>query len=351
MRTWYLWAASSGYSNSLHSLPFSFALSFFSIQEWSDKMGQYDMVIGVLLIGLFLNTYLFGLVTYQFIVYHNTKFNDRSWIKALVGVLFVLDLAQSMVVVYAGWEMCVTNYNHPESLGIISWTIPFTACGNAVIAFISQIFLGHRVLVMTKNKVLVGVIGAFSCAGLIGGLYAGTWSGILKYIVKFPALDPVVTLWLGSQTAADLLITVSLTWVLSRSRTGFRRTDTIINRVIRGCVQTGLFVSIFAMADMFSFLFSRDTYLYAMFAYPLGRIYTNTLLDTLNARSALKGISAGSDVFDNDEMALSYRMPNSTHRTAVGGNTIHVQKEIITDLVDEERASQRTVDRKYAAED
>lgn len=29
-----------------------------------------------------------------------------------------------------------------------------------------------------------------------------------------------------------------------------------------------------------------------------------TLLDTLNARMALKGISAGSDVFDNDEMAL-----------------------------------------------
>ena len=44
-------------------------------------------------------------------------------------------------------------------------------------------------------------------------------------------------------------------------------------------------------------------------------------------------------------------MPNSTHRTAVAGNSVHVQKEIITDLVgvdvDEERASQRTVDRKY----
>jgi len=314
-------------------------------------MGQYDMVIGVLLIGLFLNTYLFGLVSYQFIVYRNTKFNDRPWIKALVVALFLLDLAQSMVVVYAGWEMCVTNYNNPASLAIISWTIPFTACGNAVLAFISQIFLGHRVLVMTKNKILVGVIGILSTVGLFGGMYSGIYSGVLRYIVKFPALDPFVTLWLGSQTAADLLITVSLTWVLSRSRTGFRRTDTIINRIIRGSVQTGLFVSIFALADLFSFLFSRNTYLYAMFAYPLGRIYTNTLLDTLNARSALKSITAGSDVFDNDEVAMSYRMQNHTRGTAVAGHSIHVQKEIITDLVDEEleRASQKSGDRKYVA--
>lgn len=35
----------------------------------------------------------------------------------------------------------------------------------------------------------------------------------------------------------------------------------------------------FALADMFSFLFHRDTNLYAMFAFPLGRIYTNVNLD------------------------------------------------------------------------
>lgn len=84
-----------------------------------------------------------------------------------------------------------------------------------------------------------------------------------------------VSFLLSDSSGSNITILVSLTWVLSRSRTGFRRTDTIINRVIRGCVQTGVFVSIFAMADMFSFLFARDTYLYAMFAYPLGRIYTN----------------------------------------------------------------------------
>ena len=68
---------------------------------------------------------------------------------------------------------------------------------------------------------------------------------------------------------------VVLTFVLSRSRTGFQKTDSMINRLIRGAIQTGLFASIFALADLFSFVLHRETNLYAMFAFPIGRIYTN----------------------------------------------------------------------------
>ncbi|KAF8914036.1 hypothetical protein CPB84DRAFT_46769 [Gymnopilus junonius] len=293
-------------------------------------MGQFDLVIGVLLIGLFFNTYLYGLVTYQFIVYHNTKFNDRPWIKAVVGSLFVLDTIHSAVAIYAGWEACVTNYNNPASLAFVSWTIPFTAVATSLAAFITQLFLGHRVLALTKSKPLVGFILLLSSLGLIFGIYSGIYSGILHELAKFGPLDPFVTCWLVFQTSADILITVVLSWVLSRSRTGFRRTDTIINRIIRGAVQTGLFVSLFAMGDMFSFLLHRDTNLYAMFAYPMGRIYTNTLLDTLNARTAFKAQGHTHEV-ESD----TFRMANQT--TTMAGHTVHsiqVQKDVATDLAE-----------------
>ncbi|KAF8974444.1 hypothetical protein BDZ97DRAFT_23976 [Flammula alnicola] len=268
-------------------------------------MGEFDMVIGVVLIGLFFNTYLYGLVTYQFIVYHNTKFNDRLWIRAIVGGLFVLDTIHSAVAVYAGWEMCVTNYNNPASLAVVGWTIPFTAVATSLAAFITQIFLGHRVFILTKSKPLVAFLGMLSVLGFFFGVYAGIYSGILNEIAKFGPLGPFVTCWLVFQTSADIFITVILTYVLSRSRTGFRRTDTIINRVIRGAVQTGLFASIFALCDLFSFMLHRNTNLYAMFAYPLGRIYTNTLLDTLNARTALKSLAGGTDVADSEVSILN----------------------------------------------
>lgn len=312
-------------------------------------MGEYDLLVGVVLIGLFFNTFLYGLVCYQFLVYHNTKFNDPKWIRGVVGSLFITDTLHSAVAVYAGWEMCVTNYANPQSLFFVTWTIPFTAVATSVAAIITQFFLGHRVLGLTKNKIVTALIGLLSVLGFVFGVYAGILSGIIKDVTKFAPLEPFVTCWLVFQTGADLLITFVLSYALSRSRTGFRRTDTIINRLIRGAIQTGLFASIFALADMFSFLLYRQTNLYAMFAYPIGRIYTNTLLDTLNCRAELKGAKGSVDTESQPNAGGAYRLQTSSQTLAV--HSIHVQKDIVTDVSNTQNESAQGLDKKYSPDE
>jgi hypothetical protein len=277
-------------------------------------MGAFDLTVGVLLLGLFFNTYLYGLVTYQFLVYRNTKFNDPLWLKSIVGTLFVTDTAHSMVAIYAAWELCVKNYDNPASLAFVSWTIPFTAVATSVAAILTQGFLAHRVYQLTKSAPIVAVISVLSFVGFIFGIYSGVRSGIIEEVKFFSPLVPFVICWLGFQTCADLLITTVLTYVLARSRTGFRKTDTVVNRLIRGAIQTGLFASLFALADLFSFVLHRDTNLYAMFAYPIGRIYTNTLLDTLNSRVELKQMSA--NAAESDVGADGYKMQNASQTFA-----------------------------------
>ena len=68
---------------------------------------------------------------------------------------------------------------------------------------------------------------------------------------------------------------VTLVIVFSRSRTGVRKTDTILNRFIRGAIQTGLFASIFALGNLITFVVLPETNFYGMFVIPIGRIYTN----------------------------------------------------------------------------
>ncbi|KAJ7512905.1 hypothetical protein B0H11DRAFT_1947928 [Mycena galericulata] len=43
-------------------------------------------------------------------------------------------------------------------------------------------------------------------------------------------------------------------------------------------METGTFASAFALADLFSFVFFRNTNLDYMFAFPIGRIYTNVCM-------------------------------------------------------------------------
>ncbi|KAJ7782115.1 hypothetical protein B0H14DRAFT_2960304 [Mycena olivaceomarginata] len=185
-------------------------------------MGEFDTVVGVLLLGLFLNTYLYGICTYQFVVYMQSKFKDSLWIRSIVGSLFFVDTIHSAVAIYAGWETCVTNYANPAALAYVGWTIPFTAVATSVTAILTQIFLGHRVFLLTSNRLLFVLIAALSVLGFVFGCIAGIKSGLINEVALFAPLAPFVTAWLAFQTSADLLITLCLTIALARSKTGFR---------------------------------------------------------------------------------------------------------------------------------
>ncbi|KAJ7824546.1 hypothetical protein B0H14DRAFT_2823645, partial [Mycena olivaceomarginata] len=266
-------------------------------------MGKYDIDVGPILLGIFrmssfnlpcrwtdlifmkVNTYLYGLVTNQYMNYVNHRFNDPAWIRAIVIILFVLDTTHSAAGIYAAWDLCVTNFNNPNILGTVDWTMPFTTIAMATSGVVTQTFLIHRVFKLTKNKWLVVFLATLSIGGYVCAWIGAVKGGNMKEVGKLSQILPLVTSGcLALFCIVDLLITAILIFVLVHSKTGFRHTDTIINRLIRGAIQTGLFTAMFALSDLFCFIFAPHTTFDMMFAYPLGRIYTNSLLDTLNAR-------------------------------------------------------------------
>ncbi|KAK7690033.1 hypothetical protein QCA50_006678 [Cerrena zonata] len=251
-------------------------------------MGAYDKTIGTLMIGIVFNTYLFGLVTFQFAKYYRTKFNDPPAIKLMVLFLFILDTVHSASVIFMLWDYVVTNYANPEALSIGGWPLLFTPCATAMAAICTQAFLGYRIYRLTGSKILYGIILTISIPAFVVGMVVGAEAIVISILADLPKINNPVIAWLSMQVAADVMITVVLTTIFARSKTGIRRTDTVLNRLIRGTIQTGLFASIFSLGDLITFLTLPDTNLYGMFAIPIGRIYTNTLLDTLLTRDALR---------------------------------------------------------------
>ncbi|KAJ7640722.1 hypothetical protein DFH06DRAFT_1301762 [Mycena polygramma] len=266
-------------------------------------MVQFDMIRGVYLLGILLNTFLYGLVFSEFLAYFRTKSSDALWLRVVVGALLVGDTIHSAVEVYAACRTSGQDGN-PTSLPDLTWIIPFTVVATSVSAIMTQIFLAHRVLKLTQNNLLVGALYFASALSLVFGCVAGAMLGLIKQVANFRPLVPFVVLWLGLQTLADFAITASLIVPLTRSRTGFRKTDAVINQLIQGAFQTGTFASLFALADLFAFIFWRNTNLYAMFVFPIGRIYTNTLLHTLNARGGLKGMDDNFIDCDTESLGL-----------------------------------------------
>jgi len=55
-------------------------------------------------------------------------------------------------------------------------------------------------------------------------------------------------------------------------------------------IQSGVFCTIFALGTLITFRVTPQSNLFCLFAFPAGRIYTNTLMDTLNVRYGLRDI-------------------------------------------------------------
>jgi len=111
---------------------------------------------------------------------------------------------------------------------------------------------------------------------------------LLVEIDQFPKLIWVTSVGLGSAAACDIIIAVSLCSYLTRSRTGFKRTDSLITTLIVYSLTTGLVTSVIASAAVITFAIMPTNFIWMSFFWVLGKCYVNSFLAALNSRDALR---------------------------------------------------------------
>ncbi|KAH8806546.1 hypothetical protein DL96DRAFT_624033 [Flagelloscypha sp. PMI_526] len=238
-------------------------------------MGAFDFTVGAILIGFALNMYLYGLVCYQYLAYKTVKFGDVIWLRSLVGVLFVIDTYQTIVEFYGVWYFAVENYTTPSVLGRVIWVTPLIGISTTISTFVFQGFLISRLFRFTSQFWLCSFLFLAAVAAFVLGVIDCTKAWLLVDVTKFSALIPLTIAWLAIEAGIDIIVAVILSRSLWRCKTGFTRTNTVINRCVRASIQSGLVSSVFAILNFLVFVLRSDTYLYAIFHWPLGRIYSN----------------------------------------------------------------------------
>lgn len=121
----------------------------------------------------------------------------------------------------------------------------------------------------------------------------GAVSVFMGLACRAPAYASIANLWELSITvnalaaAGDVLLAATLCSLLHRSRTGYRRSDSMINRLILFSVNSGIVISLCALGSLISLLASRDSFWHMAFFTCIPRLYTNTLLASLNSRKLI----------------------------------------------------------------
>ncbi|TFK47586.1 hypothetical protein OE88DRAFT_1738500 [Heliocybe sulcata] len=239
---------------------------------------------GPALIGLFFNVLLYGIMITQTFLYFNSFPNDRKWMKCYVAILFLADTVNSFFDCVWMYQSVIIHFGDAEFLSSANWIFAADPALTGIIAALVQMFFAWRIHILTGNRWLVGLVVV---AAFVGGVGTAVAIKFVPKFVEFQKFEPIVIVWLVSNAVCDVIITGVLTWHLRRHRTGFPATDDIVNKIIRLTVQTGMLTCIVALFDI-AFFAADSSGLHLGFNFPLSKLYTNSLMSTLNSRTGWK---------------------------------------------------------------
>lgn len=287
-----------------------------------------NLVLGPIVLAVVANAVLYGTCVVQWYTYWTSGFKDPWHTRALIFWVMFLDTFHTFATVWMLWNFTVDNFGNLTVFAHLPWVYPTTPIFIALASMPVQCFLAYRIKILSHSWIVFGTIFVLSLAQGGCGIAGGVLATLLSNAADFKVLIPVATSWLSIAVFTDVLITVILFFYLRRSKTGFSKTDTIIERLIRTAIETAAVGAIFCIVDVIVFTTRGNTNLHYFFALPQGRIYTNTLMLTLNSRSGLR-----EHLHSNNPQSISLA---ETNRFAAAGATrteisIAVQQDIRTD--------------------
>ncbi|KAF9260385.1 hypothetical protein L218DRAFT_907304 [Marasmius fiardii PR-910] len=253
-----------------------------------------DNTMGVMWIGVLISAVLYGVSLGQTLYYLNRYPNDVWYLKWLVGLTVLFDSLHLAMISHTVYHYTITNYYDFQTLNFLTWSVLAEAIPTGVTGSMVQLFYVARIFRLSKRNYWISgfitliVIANSACgtAWVIISLQLKTYTELLK-------INPLTISINALSAAADVLIAAILCFLLARSKTGFRRTDTMISKLINFTANTGLATSVCALASLISLVASPNTLIYALFYFCIGRLYTNSLLVALNARKSITSSSAG----------------------------------------------------------
>ncbi|CAE6346172.1 unnamed protein product [Rhizoctonia solani] len=292
--------------------------------------------LGAILIGTFLNVWLYGILVTQVTLYYSVYKRDATWIKLLVAWIMLLDTLNSIFDMGFVYRYSITLFgDFPAQLHshwffhMVQPAIYTAPLMTVTIAATTQGFFAWRINRLTGSKWVSWAIALVLLVQFAAG--AATTVGAWQVVdfTRFGELKAQISLWLVSSALADVIITVVLTWYLHTHRTGFSKTEDLIARLIRLTVQTGLITTLWALVDLIMYLAVPNP-LHLLFNLPLPKLYSNSLLSTLNARGGWgdDSMQGSKNTTGGISIPMSIKMPRSHEHQAEVPRELEVSRTV-----------------------
>ncbi|KAJ3720687.1 hypothetical protein C8R42DRAFT_643065 [Lentinula raphanica] len=280
---------------------------------------ELHYTMGVVLLGM-----VISVSSLQAYIYFSNC-SDSRLLRYLVGLVVLFDFTHQALITHSTYYYLITNFGKLDALGVVVWYVLQLIFSTAhrgtqlihrsligLIAFCVQSFLTWRIWRLSHYNIwITGIVSVLVVAEFVimtntrlcccYQLKELSFANVLCKAYGVIALVRVRTFEeLAAElkglsvtvnvlaAAGDVLIAATLAWLLQASKTGSQRLDTILNKLTIFVINTGVLTSLFAIGSLISILAAPNTFIYMSFFFCMGRLYTNTLLASLNARKKMQ---------------------------------------------------------------
>ncbi|KAF8158032.1 hypothetical protein B0H34DRAFT_707244 [Crassisporium funariophilum] len=310
----------------------------------------FDDTLGAASIGFSVSCVVFGVFTTQVFVYFQRYPLDRPAYKFLVAFLWIIELLDQIFIGYAVYYYTITNYNDPLVLlnGDIFWPLIMQIVMGCLAGTVVKCCFAMRVWRFSKQNILITGVIAILILGQFGLALAYCIRAFeLNRLILAPRLRVIASLALGSGLLTDIAIALALCYFLRKLRTGFRKSDSIINMLSIYAVNTGALTGAVGLCTLILYNARPETFFFMASYFTLGKLYAISFLCTLNTRKVIRGRGTDQEgntsnntsqarntffMVTNDGRAARNNEFSSNAHTKSMEIGIHQEVSVITDL-------------------
>ncbi|KAI3609203.1 hypothetical protein WG66_010588 [Moniliophthora roreri] len=260
-----------------------------------DLSAEFD----ALYYGFLIPTILFGVTVVQIWTYASSN-KDPWYLRLLIAILFLMDLSTTVLMNQQIHDYFVVNFGNILVFTQFGPVIVIEVIVTGLVMCTVELFFASRIYKLGRVPKIVPacIVSALNML-LIIFAYSGT---DLQVFCSLAALVPTIVgavdqtknnsvahfaspavmieygLASGLSTLADILASVTLSWSLKGSATGFKETDTLLQRLFQYFVARGLLVAVIHLCFTVTFLIDPLKLTWVPFHLCLSKLYVISII-------------------------------------------------------------------------
>lgn len=306
------------------------------------EMKTLNLTLGSLEVGLLFSTMLFGVVTLQTYNYFCKFPEDSRLMKIMVVVIWFLELSHLVCLCVSFYTATIIYYGRLQDL--LKWpALTASLLPSSWVGIIAQIFFAGRVYMFSRSM-LIPIMSWFLCwvrfsfnlASTILGFRAASLEGFMSQY------DWMFTVILTMSAVIDLMLAIALSYSLSQHKekgmpVGSGR---VLDNLIKWSIRNGLMTSLADISVLICFQTMPHNFVFIAIYSVVARLYSISLLSSLNARSRLRKTIALGDSIQLDSSGRTSSEPRQFSSPIVI-ETTHTTHVSTSDMMYFERDDQQ----------